>query len=87
MCGCLMILIQNDADLQFLRGENMATITIDISDSQLQKLQDLARVHRVSPEALISANLESWLSLPSPEFMDAAKYVLKKNAELYQRLA
>ncbi|MCA6585306.1 MAG: DNA-binding protein [Pseudanabaena sp.] len=66
----------------------MATITIDISDSQLQKLQDfLARVHRVSPEALISANLESWLSSPSPEFMDAAKYVLKKNAELYQRLA
>jgi len=47
----------------------------------------LARVHRVSPEALISANLESWLSSPSPEFMDAAKYVLKKNAELYQRLA
>lgn len=65
----------------------MATITIDISDSQLQKLQDLARVHMVSPEALICANLEGWLSSPSPEFMDAAKYALKKNAELYQRLA
>lgn len=65
----------------------MATITIDISDSQLQKLQDLARVHRVSPEALISANLEGWLSSPSSEFVDAAKYVLKKNVELYQRLA
>jgi hypothetical protein len=65
----------------------MATITIDIPDGQLQRLQDLARVHRVSPEALISANLEVWLSSPSPEFMDAARYVLKKNDALYQRLA
>lgn len=65
----------------------MASITIDIPDHQLQKLQDLAKVHGVSPEALLRANLEDWLSSLKPEFSDAASYVLKKNAELYNRLA
>ncbi|MEB3216838.1 MAG: DNA-binding protein [Nostocales cyanobacterium 94392] len=65
----------------------MASITIDISDSQLQKLQDLAKLYGVSPEALLRASLEDWLSSPKPEFNNAANYVLKKNAELYDRLA
>jgi antitoxin FitA len=65
----------------------MASITIDIPDNQLQKLQNLAKVHGVSPEALLRASLEDWLSSPKSEFSHAAKYVLKKNAELYDRLA
>jgi antitoxin FitA len=65
----------------------MTSITIDIPDSQLQKLQDLAKVHGVSPEALLRASLENWLSSPKPEFSNAASYVMKKNAELYSRLA
>ncbi|MDF5706397.1 MAG: DNA-binding protein [Nostoc sp. S4] len=65
----------------------MASITIDISDSQLQKLQDLARVHGIPLEALLRASIEDWLSSPKNEFTEAANYVLKKNAELYRRLA
>jgi antitoxin FitA len=65
----------------------MTSITIEIPDSQLQKLQDLAKLHGVSPEALLCANLADWLSSPKPEFSNAAGYVLKKNAELYSRLA
>jgi antitoxin FitA len=65
----------------------MTSITIDISDNQLQKLQDLAKVHGVSPEALLRASLEDWLSSPKTEFSNASDYVLKKNAELYTRLA
>ena len=65
----------------------MASITIDISDSQLQKLQELAKVYGLSPEALLRASLEDWLSFPKSEFTDAANYVLRKNAELYRRLA
>ena len=65
----------------------MASITIDISNSQLQKLQELARLHGVSPEELLRAGLEDWLSLPKPEFSSAANYVLAKNTELYRRLA
>lgn len=65
----------------------MASITIDLSDNQLQKLQNLAKVHGISPEILLSVSLEGWLSSPNPEFNNAAEYVLKKNAELYKRLA
>jgi antitoxin FitA len=65
----------------------MTSITIDIPDNQLQKLQDLAKLHGVSLEALLRASLEDWLSSSKPEFSSAADYVLKKNAELYNRLA
>ncbi|MBW4560528.1 MAG: DNA-binding protein [Mojavia pulchra JT2-VF2] len=65
----------------------MASITIDIPDSQLQKLQDLAKVHGISLEALLRVSIEEWLSDQKSDFTDAANYVLKKNAELYRRLA
>jgi antitoxin FitA len=65
----------------------MASITIEIQDSQLQKLQDLANLHGVSPEVLLSAGLEDWLSVQKSEFTNATDYVLRKNAELYRRLA
>jgi antitoxin FitA len=65
----------------------MASITIDIPDSNLQKLQDLADAHGISSEVLLRASIDNWLNLPQSEFVDAANYVLKKNAELYRRLA
>ncbi len=65
----------------------MASITIDLSDSQFQKLQDLARVHGIAIEVLLKASLEDWLNLQKDDFDNAANYVLTKNAELYRRLA
>jgi antitoxin FitA len=65
----------------------MASITIDIPDEQLQKLQQLARDCQVSPEDLLRVNIEDWLARPQDEFTQAAAYVLNKNAELYRRLA
>jgi antitoxin FitA len=65
----------------------MASITIDLSDSHLQTLQELARVHGVSVEALLRVSIEDWLSSSESNFTQAAEYVLKKNAELYRRLA
>ena len=65
----------------------MASITVDIPDSQLQKLQTIAKTHGVSPEVLIRASVEDLLVSQKPEFREAADYVLKKNAELYERLA
>jgi antitoxin FitA len=64
----------------------MASITIDIPDEQLQKLQQLARDSQVSPEDLLRVNIEDWLARPQDEFTQAAAYVLNKNAELYRRL-
>lgn len=65
----------------------MASITLDLSDTQFQKLQELAIVHGVALEVLLKASLEDWLSSQKTEFVDAANYVLAKNAELYKRLA
>jgi len=65
----------------------VAAITIDLSDSQFQKLENLARVHGIATEVLLKASLEDWLSLQKGDFVNAADYVLTKNAELYRRLA
>ncbi|KKI98719.1 hypothetical protein [Prochlorothrix hollandica] len=65
----------------------MASITLDLSDTQFQKLQDLAVAHGIELEILLKASIEDWLNSQKSEFVDAANYVLTKNAELYQRLA
>ncbi len=65
----------------------MASITIDISDDDLQTLQDLAEIHGLPLEVLLRSSLKSWLSSQTTDFVDAADYVLTKNAELYKRLA
>jgi predicted transcriptional regulator len=65
----------------------MTSITIDLSDSQFRKLQELAEVHGIALEVLLKASLEDWLNSQKSEFVDAASYVLTKNAELYRRLA
>lgn len=65
----------------------MTSITINLSDSQFQKLQDLATVHGIALEALLRESLEDWLNSQKSEFVNAVDYVLIKNAELYQRLA
>ena len=65
----------------------MASITIELSDNQLQVLENLASVHGIALDALLRAGLEDWLSSQKADFVDAANYLLTKNAELYQRLA
>lgn len=65
----------------------MASITIDLPDSQFQKLQNLAKVHGIAIEVLLKASLEDWLNLQKDDFVNATDYVLAKNAELYRRLA
>ncbi len=65
----------------------MASITINISDEQFHKLQQLAQKNQVSLEDLLQSGIEDWLATPKNEFKQVASYVLKKNAELYRRLA
>ena len=65
----------------------MASIVIDLSDSQLQKLQELAKVYGISADALLRASVEDWLSSPKEDFIGAAEYAITKNTELYERLA
>jgi antitoxin FitA len=65
----------------------VASITLDLSDTQFQKLQDLATLHGIALEVLLKASLEDWLNSQKTEFVDAVNYVLTKNSELYRRLA
>ncbi len=65
----------------------MTTITIALSDDRLQKLKETAAQLNVSPEELVRVSIEELLTRPEDAFQRAADYVLKKNADLYNRLA
>ncbi len=51
------------------------------------ELQRLAQEANVPVEELLRARVVEWLSGPKQDFLKAANYVLKKNEELYSRLA
>lgn len=65
----------------------MTTITIEIPNERLQKLQEMAQKFGISTEELVRVSVEDMLTQPEDQFRKAAQYVLKKNAELYKRLA
>ena len=65
----------------------MTTVTIALSDDRLKELQQIATRFHVTPEELVRVSLEELLSRPEEEFRRALEYVLRKNTELYQRLA
>ena len=65
----------------------MTTFTIDLQDEPVLHLKELANKAGVAPEELLRASVEQWLKHPKDDFAQAAAYVLKKNAELYRRLA
>ena len=65
----------------------MTSITIPIPDERLLKLKELAARLQVTPEELARVGVEEILTRSEDDFQRAASYVLKKNAELYQRLA
>lgn len=72
----------------YLRVEvDMTTITITLPDERLRELKETAFQLKVSPEELVRVSIEELLTRPTDAFQRAVGYVLKKNAELYERLA
>jgi predicted transcriptional regulator len=65
----------------------MVTITVTLSEDRLQKLQELAAQFRIAPEELLRVSVEELIARPQPDFQKVVDYVLKKNKELYKRLA
>lgn len=65
----------------------MTSITIPMSDERLRELQETALRLKVSPEELVLVSIEELLTRPTDTFQQAIDYILKKNAELYKRLA
>jgi len=65
----------------------MTTLTISLKEEPMLRLKELAAEAGVAPEELVRASVERWLIKPNDDFAHAASYVLKKNEELYRRLA
>ncbi len=65
----------------------MTSITVTLPDDRLVKLKEVAERLGVKPEDLVRVSIEELLSRPQEDFVRAVDYVLKKNAELYKRLA
>ena len=62
-------------------------LTIDLSPEQAQRLRDEAERLGLAPEDLASAVIADLLATPGDDFKTAAERVLRKNEELYRRLA
>ncbi len=65
----------------------MSFITITLSDDHLAKLREIAARFNVKPEDLARVGIEELLTRPEESFQNVADYILRKNAELYKRLA
>jgi antitoxin FitA len=65
----------------------MSSITVNLSDEHLLRLKELAARLGVSLEELARVSITELLAQSDEKFESASEYVLKKNAELYRRLA
>lgn len=65
----------------------MVTYTISLTEKQAQQLREVANHYHVAPEELVRVSVEDLLNRPQTDFQNALEYVLKKNEELYKRLA
>ena len=65
----------------------MTTLSITLPEERLLKVKEMAARFGVTPEELARVGLEELLSRPDEAFRSAVEYVLKKNADLYRRLA
>jgi hypothetical protein len=65
----------------------MTKIVIQLPTEQADRLAALAKSLNITVEDLAKAKLCAMVEKPEEEFQQALRYVLKKNAELYQRLA
>ena len=62
------------------------SISLNLDDDQLKRLQERARELGVDPHDLAKAAVRDLLARPAEDFDRAAQSVLDKNRELYRRL-
>ena len=65
----------------------MESVTVNLPDQLASQIEEAAKKMGISPEEFIKAGIEEKLSLLDRDFHEAADHVLRKNAELYKRLA
>lgn len=62
-------------------------ISVELSEEQAERLRSAAERLGVRPEDLARAEVTDLLTQPEKDFQRAAEHVLRKNEELYRRLA
>jgi hypothetical protein len=66
----------------------MTTLMVPISDQLAARLQEMSQQTGVRAEELAGMGLEEWIiARPREDFEKIKRYLFKKNAELYRRLA
>lgn len=65
----------------------MVTITVNLSEERLQRLQSLAKQFNIPMEDLLRISFEELVARPQEDFQKALEYVLDTYKELYKRLA
>jgi hypothetical protein len=65
----------------------MEQLTITLPNQLATQLRTAAKNSGVEPEDFLLASLQEKLAKLDVEFVPAMRYVLKKSAELYKRLA
>jgi predicted transcriptional regulator len=63
------------------------TLAIQLSDEQAKALAEAAERLNVSESELAAAAVRELVAAPGPDFESAMDRVLRKNQELYRRLA
>jgi predicted transcriptional regulator len=62
-------------------------LAVELSEAETRRLQEAADRLGVDPTELARAAISDLLSTPDDEFRAAADHVLRKNEDLYRRLA
>ncbi len=62
-------------------------VRLELSEALLEELSERAKHLGIAPEELARAAVADLVARPSQDFDAAAAAVLRKNAELYRRLA
>ncbi len=65
----------------------MEQLTVTLPAEIATQLKTVAKDRGVKPEDFLLVSLQEKLAKLDTEFINAMQYVLKKNAELYKRLA
>lgn len=65
----------------------MTVITVELEDTKASLLREKAKKYGLQLHQLVTASIEDLISQPDAEFEGIVKRVLKKNSELYKRLA
>ena len=70
-----------------IRNQFEMTLNLELDAQQLRRLEEAASKLNVTIYDLAMAAINELLAKPENDFERAAERVLKKNAELYRRLA